>query len=390
MFAATKRSPKLFTIQSNASLTRYPENKPNNFKVYFATPLELTGGQWLVGLNEILFPTEFKPHIDTKLREKLASITVDAQYRLERPPDERLWDATVPHASWAKYRRRRDLNSANEPENADIVSQIERNSDLQVVNVIQSDPPTDDPISVFDSENIDILSGQPLDDLISLLDSENIELQNNPPPVSANLPLGHFSNSKNQNKAKNDSAKIKEEYNKAMRQFMKLNLVHIDHLEILRRIREMPGDVSRIVNKYADEDRERRLKRLGQIGAYPIEILRTYVLKKLSNIPGLIRSEISRRIEEWPLTIDSILLCIKEEIHESKSALFVSPSSENKYNLNNDYLMSISRDELITYVYDLLKQYRVVKIDRHFVEKKFGDNPRDVKAIQTFLDEMIG
>jgi hypothetical protein len=40
-----------------------PGNKPNNFVVHLAKPLELSGS-WVVGLAELHFPNVFKPHID--------------------------------------------------------------------------------------------------------------------------------------------------------------------------------------------------------------------------------------------------------------------------------------------------------------------------------------
>src|SRR5215470_17142364 len=68
VFDTIDRTVRSHTIQSNASLNRFPGNTPNNFRVRFAEPIELMGGKWMVALAELHFPTQFKPHIDpTKL-----------------------------------------------------------------------------------------------------------------------------------------------------------------------------------------------------------------------------------------------------------------------------------------------------------------------------------
>src|SRR5215470_15681202 len=68
VFDTIDRTVRSHTLQSNASLNRFPGNTPNNFRVRFAEPIELMGGKWMVALAELHFPTQFKPHIDpTKL-----------------------------------------------------------------------------------------------------------------------------------------------------------------------------------------------------------------------------------------------------------------------------------------------------------------------------------
>src|SRR5262245_33370223 len=57
-----KRGEKIYCVQSNASLARYPNNKPNNFRVRFPEPIELPGGEWVVALLEIHFPAKFISH----------------------------------------------------------------------------------------------------------------------------------------------------------------------------------------------------------------------------------------------------------------------------------------------------------------------------------------
>src|SRR5438874_11818894 len=65
-----RSKPFYYTIQSNASLNIYPDNKPNNFKVNLATPLQITGGNWVVGIAEIHYPCDFTPHIDPQKSSK--------------------------------------------------------------------------------------------------------------------------------------------------------------------------------------------------------------------------------------------------------------------------------------------------------------------------------
>src|SRR5215470_1738733 len=68
VFDTIDRTVRSHTLQSNASLNRFPGNTPNNFRVRFAEPIELMGGKWMIALAELHFPTQFKPHIDlTKL-----------------------------------------------------------------------------------------------------------------------------------------------------------------------------------------------------------------------------------------------------------------------------------------------------------------------------------
>jgi hypothetical protein len=57
-----------YTLQSNASLQAYPNNKPHDFKVMLSRPLELTG-RWSVGLAEIHFPMVFEYPLDCLLKE---------------------------------------------------------------------------------------------------------------------------------------------------------------------------------------------------------------------------------------------------------------------------------------------------------------------------------
>jgi hypothetical protein len=61
-----RRTPFSYTAQSNASLKVYPDNKENNFKIHLPIPIELESGPWLVGLSEIHYMCDFKPHIDPK------------------------------------------------------------------------------------------------------------------------------------------------------------------------------------------------------------------------------------------------------------------------------------------------------------------------------------
>src|SRR5215475_1343360 len=46
---------EIYTLQSNASLDLYPDNKPGNFTVQIPQPFEFQG-KWEVGLAEIHFP----------------------------------------------------------------------------------------------------------------------------------------------------------------------------------------------------------------------------------------------------------------------------------------------------------------------------------------------
>jgi len=54
-----------FTIQSNASMGMFPDNKPALFTVHLPTPFNLSG-KWVAAIAEIHFPVDFKPHIDVK------------------------------------------------------------------------------------------------------------------------------------------------------------------------------------------------------------------------------------------------------------------------------------------------------------------------------------
>src|SRR5579859_2059382 len=68
--SGARKSPFSYTIQSNASLSTYPNNKENNFKVHLSTPIELESGDWVVGLSEIHYRCDFKPHIDLTMSSK--------------------------------------------------------------------------------------------------------------------------------------------------------------------------------------------------------------------------------------------------------------------------------------------------------------------------------
>ena len=54
------------TLPSNASMERYPENKPQNFTTMLAKPMELTG-RWSVALRSIAYPNNSLDIMDNNL-----------------------------------------------------------------------------------------------------------------------------------------------------------------------------------------------------------------------------------------------------------------------------------------------------------------------------------